>query len=427
MQSVELEIREMRKVVYCLCLLAVVSFGAMTLACAGNPNPSIAHVNSRDQAVISDTYVTRYSIEIYSNEDMQSLALSESWEGDGSEDHPYVITGYILTGSDIQPIRIWDVDLHWEFRNNFIEPGAVCGTWFYNAANGLVENNTIQGRHSGMVIQECSDLIIRDNVVAGNTENGIEILSGSTNLIIEDNTISNNAMSGMLIPFSDHFLITENVISASGTNGIEVAGLTDSVISGNTITGSGTRGMYLYGMKDSVVSQNSIGGSGTNGILVGASSYIVCTENWVVDSISHAVELNTGCSNLTVKGNVFVNSGESCQACDNGADNEFIYNYFDDWTSPDDDADGYVDVPYSIVGSAGNQDPHPRAATDVEIPTTTATSSTTTTTTGTSTTTTATTTANQPMLNTAQILSIAGGSVAVVLVVAIILTMKRRA
>ena len=36
-----------------------------------------------------------------------------------------------------------------------------------------------------------------------------------------------------------------------------------------------------------------------------------------------------------------------------------IYNYWNDWTAPDTNADGIVDHPYSIAGASNNTDLHP--------------------------------------------------------------------
>ena len=41
--------------------------------------------------------------------------------------------------------------------------------------------------------------------------------------------------------------------------------------------------------------------------------------------------------------------------------NEFTHNYYSDWTTPDDNNDGFVDVPYSIEGASGNFDLYPIA------------------------------------------------------------------
>lgn len=42
-----------------------------------------------------------------------------------------------------------------------------------------------------------------------------------------------------------------------------------------------------------------------------------------------------------------------------GEDNDISYNHYSDWVSPDDDADGIVDVAYSLDGDASNSDLYP--------------------------------------------------------------------
>ncbi|MFX0174402.1 MAG: hypothetical protein ACFE9L_21195, partial [Candidatus Hodarchaeota archaeon] len=51
------------------------------------------------------------------------------------------------------------------------------------------------------------------------------------------------------------------------------------------------------------------------------------------------------------------------QAYDEGENNTFDYNYWDDWITPDTNYDGIVDRPYPIAGPENNTDLHPRAPT----------------------------------------------------------------
>ena len=73
---------------------------------------------------------------------------------------------------------------------------------------------------------------------------------------------------------------------------------------------------------------------------------------------------------VTLKYNTFIDNGVTCQVCDDGTSNAISENYYDDWNSPDADANGYVDVPYELDGTADNQDDLPLAVAGV-IPTTT--------------------------------------------------------
>jgi len=413
----------MKRIVISLLLLTVISLGGSTIAAGPSTSMNIAPESGSYEAITSQTYTTRDLIEIYNNGEMEAMAITEGWDGDGSAEHPYVITGYRLTATHTQPIRIWNVDLHWEFVDNIIEWGAVCGTYFAGCENGLIANNTFHGRHSGMVVQNCENLIIRNNIVDNNTANGIEIFQGSVNLTIESNKISDSAEAGIYVPFSNDFIIADNEISNSGTSGIAVVGLIDSLITENIVTGSTEHGIYLYSLQDSRVTHNTVEDSGIYGVYMSLGAQNIFSKNWIENSTSFGASLGIQCTNATFWGNVLIDNGVDCQACDNGTDNVFAYTYFDDWTSPDDNSDGYVDLPYVIAGTAANEDPYPRTGIGVDVPCRLATTTTSATTSSTTTTTTTTTTTDLPMVPILE-LSVAVGAVAAI--VLIVILVKRR-
>ncbi|MHA2306818.1 MAG: right-handed parallel beta-helix repeat-containing protein, partial [Candidatus Hodarchaeales archaeon] len=65
--------------------------------------------------------------------------------------------------------------------------------------------------------------------------------------------------------------------------------------------------------------------------------------------------------NNTIKWNDFINNNIYApqQAFDNGTDNLFIFNYWDDHISSDIDNDGFSDDPYPLDGASSNTDPFP--------------------------------------------------------------------
>ncbi|NHJ46615.1 MAG: hypothetical protein FK733_02395, partial [Asgard group archaeon] len=77
-------------------------------------------------------------------------------------------------------------------------------------------------------------------------------------------------------------------------------------------------------------------------------------------STNSGLELDTQTNNTIVKWNTFLH--HTTHATDDGSSNVFMYNYFDDHTTPDANGDGYVDTPYTIAGTATNTDPFPIAA-----------------------------------------------------------------
>jgi nitrous oxidase accessory protein NosD len=91
----------------------------------------------------------------------------------------------------------------------------------------------------------------------------------------------------------------------------------------------------------------------------------VLSDNTISYNNKYGIVLDHGqgwsSSNNSVSWNRFLgnNPNGTSQAYDEGLNNTFRYNYWDDWISPDVDDDGIVDVPYSIDGAAGNQDQFP--------------------------------------------------------------------
>jgi hypothetical protein len=69
------------------------------------------------------------------------------------------------------------------------------------------------------------------------------------------------------------------------------------------------------------------------------------------------VYLDSTCQTAVISGNIFEFNGVNAE--DDGTGNVFNQNYWDDWTSPDNDYDGIVDAAYPIVGDASNSDPEP--------------------------------------------------------------------
>jgi hypothetical protein len=92
-----------------------------------------------------------------------------------------------------------------------------------------------------------------------------------------------------------------------------------------------------------------------------------------MNSSGYAVKLLSDASHIYVKFNNFIDNGNDCQLLDDGTLNEITHNYYSDWITPDDNADGYVDVPYSIEGISDNYDEFPLVNAGI-VPTETATS-----------------------------------------------------
>ena len=85
------------------------------------------------------------------------------------------------------------------------------------------------------------------------------------------------------------------------------------------------------------------------------------TQNIVINSTTQGIRIEEDAENNSIKFNDFLynNKDRISQASDIGFNNLFIFNYWNDWISPDINADGVVDDPYSIDSSEDNYDYYP--------------------------------------------------------------------
>ncbi|MFX1535269.1 MAG: right-handed parallel beta-helix repeat-containing protein [Promethearchaeota archaeon] len=135
------------------------------------------------------------------------------------------------------------------------------------------------------------------------------------------------------------------------------SGMWGGDISGNSIWGNIGAGMWGEGLVNISFSSNDIWGNEDPGITLKNSSNNTLSNNILYNN-TKGINLDDSTNNSRVQENDFIKN--KVQAHDDGSSNRFINNFWDDWISPDENEDGIVDNPRSIVGEANNQDPYPR-------------------------------------------------------------------
>ncbi|MGY5881939.1 MAG: right-handed parallel beta-helix repeat-containing protein [Candidatus Thorarchaeota archaeon] len=369
---------------------------------------------------VTSAYTPHTAILLDGNTEMIAQATAESWPGDGTAGDPYQITGYSFY--DVQhSVEIRNIDLHWTFTDNEIDgPGDAtvwCGMEISNSSNGYVANNVIFNRYRGLWLVDIEDVTITNNIIEDNLFHGIECPGYINSCLISDNTIRRCDESGIRILTGVDSEISGNSITNCDGSGIWIQESNDIELYNNSILNSGDDGFILKNCKFSLVHNNSIIGSDGIGIAVSSGANSIIRFNHIEDSTEYGLRTAASAELMEITRNVFINNGVAAQVCDEGENNTYIYNYFDEWTSPDADSDQIVDTAYSIDGAAGNEDPYPLADPNAIPPVT----SVTTTTTGTSSGTGTGTETTVPM----EIILIAGG--AVVIIVVGIFFVKRKA
>ncbi len=187
---------------------------------------------------------------------------------------------------------------------------------------------------------------------------GINVISGSDNNLILNNDLGGN-FNSIYMDSSHNNTIMNNSIKDSWLNGIRIdISSTYNKIIKNLIIDTAGLGSPQYGIflqtgvsnnliKGNVISDNSIQGL----VLNDGCNNNTITENIFRNNNEYGVNIFNSRYNLLYK-NAFIGTS-SIHASDNWGTNDWnsltIGNYWDNWTTPDIDDDGIVDIPYTFI------------------------------------------------------------------------------
>jgi parallel beta-helix repeat protein len=196
---------------------------------------------------------------------------------------------------------------------------------------------------------------IKDQVGGTIPENsGQVILANCSNILLANQTVSGSTI-GVHINFSNNITV-RNCTSDGNLDGLEMLRCYDSVV------------------------ENCSFSSNEYGIVASFSARNVFRDNVVWGSSSWGFYLSSGSTDNNIYSNTFAyNFGTSSvytpsfiQAYDGGSRNMWNAsdggNHWADWTTPDSDTDGIVDVPYVIFGPANGRDLLPLTESKLVVP-----------------------------------------------------------
>jgi parallel beta-helix repeat protein len=220
----------------------------------------------------------------------------QGFPGSGTSNDPYVIEGLNIS------------------KSNYIED-LIAIMW--TTAHFVVKNNYINGLSTawgGIILTDVENGKIVNNTITHVTSQAMAFYQSQNN-IIANNTISFNPDAIRLENSADNNVITYNKIFYCD-NGIIIEAVScNSTIAFNQISNCGLSALVIFERSD-----------------------------------NHTIKSNTFLANQRISGS---------QAFDSGSYNSFSYNHWDEWTSPDLNKDGIVDVPYQISGYQNNMDQFP--------------------------------------------------------------------
>lgn len=183
--------------------------------------------------------------------------------GQGTEEDPYMIEGWIINASlaagSAGGIVISSTDAHFKIRNVRVELGGplYVGIWLSNVRNGWIEDSVLVDNYEGITLNSTVGLTIKNNTLVNNSFSGVyAVASESVSIGLNEITGSRH---GVYSHYCEQVQIVDNAIS-DNEYGVYLNCSSDSSISGNDIARN-QYGIYLTECNGIDMSSNSLVGN----------------------------------------------------------------------------------------------------------------------------------------------------------------------
>ena len=309
--------------------------------------------SNTSNVVIADNIIQGYSnAGIYSEASSNYLIINNT----------IMNTGYGIHFSSVNGVNVTQNDI--SHSSNY-------GIFVYGGNSDTYTFNTVTDSDSGGIsLSSSSQNLVYENTVSVGGD-GISVNNGHLN-VIKNNHLSGLTYTGVHIQYtSNQNEVVNNTITAITHYGILIEGTSNTLDLGNNIHNntimSVENGMYIRYANLTLIYYNLFDNMTKDGILFQQAYNSTIQFNIIKNADALAIDFDDASYYNSVFRNQFIdnNAQGSSQASDKGPGNVFQYNYWNDWTSPDVNNDGVVDVPYQISTSAVNQaDPFPIVSPD---------------------------------------------------------------
>jgi len=232
-----------------------------------------------------------------------------------------------------------------------------------SADGAFLYNATLTANYRGVHLDSSLNSIINSNL-SGNTKEGVYINGGHNNTV--ENCILNDNDWGVYIRnLGKYNYVGNSTLNDNPNYGISITGGSSYNTAYNNSMSGNARAVWVTGSTYNHVVGNNMVGNTYGVVLASTAQFNNFTQNTIQGSTNRGFDNQNGASS----GNLIYNNnfiGNNIQANDVGNNAWNLSdltggNYWSDWTTPDADADGFVDNPYAINGGV-NQDELPFTA-----------------------------------------------------------------
>ena len=326
------------------------------------------------------TYVSRGPILI--NDDAAFNLTNGVTGGSGTLADPYKINNWDIQASTAHAIEILNTSAYFVIRNCYLHDGGVnySGISFYNVQNGIIEYNVIPNNKHGIELNTSNYNVIDGNNCSINQQDGIYLLECDFNTI-GNNSCWKNIWYGIYMDYCDNNTVEYNEVFSNSYDGIFIGISNYNVVEENTCLNNTWCGIHLEASSFNDIFNNNCSDNHINGIsLWWNSNSNQIFLNVVINNTNYGAYVSLSASNIIWDNSFLENRGSTItynpltvQGYDdmmvgpNSWDLGGMGNYWYDWTSPDSDTNGIVDIPYMLDPDAGMADFFP-LTTPVVIP-----------------------------------------------------------
>jgi parallel beta-helix repeat protein len=303
------------------------------------------------------THTTAHqAIHVDNDSELSSMVTREVWRGAGTVADPYVIKNFeiyttgegscILIGNTTSFLIIQNCHLFGGKPSVPGVPGGV-GITLYNVENVVLRDNDCSENYLGLYLFQSSNCIVNNNTSNRNTEYSVT-LENCTKITVSNNECNNNSQHSIEVYNSPDCLIENNTCNDNEYQGIQLNVSSNDTLRNNTCRRNGMFGILIDHSDANVIQDNLCDANGHFGINLEYSNGSQLTGNVLTNN----------------NGAKAVYDPHHGQAQDLGGNNSWnnstAGNQWGDWTGPDADGNGIVDVPYAI-NSGGSKDYYPLA------------------------------------------------------------------